>query len=124
MSGYWWAPELPELPDPTPAGERSVPKILTRVFSHLTYKNYGQKLLKNLAPGEKTSDLQKLGLPSEARELLEWHNGYIRPWSNHVIVLPGEMRLLSVDEALAHHEAKMDTAVDDDWWNEDIVSSA
>lgn len=113
----WQLPPPAKRPDPTPTASRTAPDIITRILTHYTHKSYGANLTSNLAPGKPPP----APLPREVVQLYEWHDGYKDSGSDYVILLPEEVRLLSYKEAKECFDSKMATAVDENWWYDDIV---
>ncbi|KAJ7138079.1 hypothetical protein C8R44DRAFT_728246 [Mycena epipterygia] len=93
--------------------------ILDHVLASYTYKSYNMCLLENLATGI-TEVPMDVNIPAEVKNVLRWHNGYIDPYSEHTIILPGELRLLSLEEALGMASEELEDADGEDSWNADF----
>lgn len=100
--------------------DKTVPALLDRLISSYTHKSYNTHLRANLAAGI-TQFPVDANVPAEVKSVLQWHNGCIDPYGGHVTMLPGSLRLLSLDEAVEIVKEELQDVDDEDCWNSDIV---
>ncbi|KAI5793263.1 hypothetical protein EDC01DRAFT_655728 [Geopyxis carbonaria] len=86
------------------SGHYTIPAVLTRIIGYYTHRDYGAKLVANLAPPHPNA--AELPVPRAARELWAWHNGILDhgDWSLPIMMLPEYMSLCSYEQALEYQE--------------------